>query len=61
MDLQAAEKLNGKFWNLAKIGAFACFVAAGLLLVGSLYAKLKDAAREAVLGTTAQIVHNMVQ
>ena len=36
MDLQAAGKLNGKNWSLAKIAAFICFAAACGLLIGSL-------------------------
>ncbi len=36
MDLQAAEKLNARSWNPAKIGAFVCFLAASALLIASL-------------------------
>ena len=36
MDLFSAEQLNGKFWNLAKQGAFLCFVVACALLGASL-------------------------
>ncbi len=36
MDLFSAEQLNGRFWNLAKQGAFFCFVLACALLGASL-------------------------
>ena len=36
MDLFAAEQLNGRFWNLAKQGAFMCFLVACALLGASL-------------------------
>ena len=36
MDLFAAEQLNGKLWNLAKQGAFMCFLVACALLGASL-------------------------
>jgi hypothetical protein len=36
MDLFSAEQLNGKFWHLAKQGAFLCFVVACALLGASL-------------------------
>lgn len=37
MDLLAAERLNGKRWHVAKIGAFLCFGVAGGLLIASLF------------------------
>jgi hypothetical protein len=37
MDLRAAEQLNGKLWNGVKLGAFLCFLVAGVLLVTSLF------------------------
>jgi hypothetical protein len=36
MDLFSAEQLNGRFWSLAKQGAFLCFVIACALLGASL-------------------------
>jgi hypothetical protein len=36
MDLLAAERLNGRLWNLAKQGAFMCFLVACALLGASL-------------------------
>jgi hypothetical protein len=36
MDLFTAEHLNGKLWNLAKQGAFLCFVVSCALLGASL-------------------------
>lgn len=36
MDLLAAERLNGRRWHPAKIGAFLCFVVAGGILIASL-------------------------
>ena len=36
MDLLAAQKRNGQNWNVAKIGAFVCFIVAGGILIASL-------------------------
>jgi len=36
MDLRAAEQLNGKLWQHAKLGALLCFFVASLLLLASL-------------------------
>ena len=36
MDLLSAERLNGKHWNTAKIGALFCFGLAGGILIASL-------------------------
>jgi hypothetical protein len=37
MDLWAVERLSGRAWNRAKIGALLCFLVAGGLLVASLF------------------------
>lgn len=36
MDLLAAQRRNGQRWNVAKIGAFVCFIVAGGILIASL-------------------------